>query len=1084
MKHARRSSLAVLAFAGTTLSCALGSGGDTLAHLRDRDPDLEDARVEHGLAQAIEGYQQFLDEAPTSRLTPEAMRRLADLKLESRYGTLAVDSSPEAASLPASASEPLVMASRDSMADVESRATGLEALPYAETPTGLPADGDRISAEHGPLDAIALYDEILEKYPGYAQNDQVLYQKARAFDELGRVDEAVEVAAQLIERHPTSRHVDELQFRRGEYFFTRKKYLDAEESYQAVASRGPSSEYYELAVYKLGWSFYKQMMLEEALDSYFALLDYKVSTGYDFDQTSDENDAQRVDDTFRVASLCFSELGGPDAVTRFLARSGTRPYESRIYRQLGEFYLEKLRYHDSALAYKTFVERNPDHPAAPGFSMRVVEVYEAGNFGALVLEAKKDFAIRYAVDSERWAASSGVAPQEVLVHLKRNLHDLATHYHALYQAAERPDEQPGHYEEASRWYGDYLRSFAGEPETPEIHHRYADLLLENRDFDDAAIAYEKIAYGYAAHAGSDAAGFAAVFARREGLKIAAPEVREDATRRVVETSLRFAGSFPDHEEAPPVMAAAAEDLYRLGDLEGAIQTGSSLIERYPEAGSTTLRSAWTVVAFASFDRADFVAAEKAYLETRSLIPAEDPALREINDNLAASIYKQGEAAREAGEHRLAADHFLRIAGVAPESEIRALSEYDAAAALMEGEDWSAAAEILEAFRREHPDHELNREATRQLAFAYRQADELERAALEYERVAKQADAVELRMESLLVAGSLHEEVGNTQQALAAYGRYVTEFTDPLDQSVATRFKMANLYEQMGEDDAREAELRRIVSIDATAGDGRTPAVRGFGARAALLLAEPAYAEFAGIQLTQPFEASLKRKKKGMARAIAAFEELVEYGVAEVTAATTYYLAEIYGEFGRALLESERPDDLTPGELQDYVDVIEEEAYPFEEKAIAIHEKNLELVSGGIFNDWVEKSVGRLGVLMPGRYAKVEVSVGPMSTINFYAYRAPSQSGEPGSSPQPAESIEPGGESLASNSFQEDLAMGGAGPDAGSNGEEKEVDSSSREAQVLAEDAYAPGPAAFDPNAGEAETIGRGSGGYDETVEAR
>ena len=47
---------------------------------------------------------------------------------------------------------------------------------------------------------------------------------------------------------------------------------------------GARSDFYELALYKLGWSLYKQDFYEEALHRYMALLDYKLSVGYDFDQ--------------------------------------------------------------------------------------------------------------------------------------------------------------------------------------------------------------------------------------------------------------------------------------------------------------------------------------------------------------------------------------------------------------------------------------------------------------------------------------------------------------------------------------------------------------------------------------------------------------------------------------------------------------------------------------------------------------------------------------------------------------------------------------------------------------------------------
>ena len=52
-----------------------------------------------------------------------------------------------------------------------------------------------------------------------------------------------------------------------------------------------ASSFYELSLYKLGWSLYKQEFYEEALHQYFALLDYKVSTGYDFDAKHEEEEA-------------------------------------------------------------------------------------------------------------------------------------------------------------------------------------------------------------------------------------------------------------------------------------------------------------------------------------------------------------------------------------------------------------------------------------------------------------------------------------------------------------------------------------------------------------------------------------------------------------------------------------------------------------------------------------------------------------------------------------------------------------------------------------------------------------------------
>jgi hypothetical protein len=115
---------------------------------------------------------------------------------------------------------------------------------------------------------------------------------------------------------------------------------------------------------------------------------------------------------------------------------------------------------------------------------------------------------------------------------------------------------------------------------------------------------------------------------------------------------------------------------------------------------------------------------------------------------------------------------------------------------------------------------------------------------------------------------------------------------------------------------------------------------------------------------------------------------VAYQVADVTAAATFYIAESYRNFSVALMESERPDGLTAAERVDYDLVIEEEAWPFEERAIEVHEANFELLAAGIYNAWVQKSLNELAVMMPGRYAKNETSEGFLGSIDVFAYRMP------------------------------------------------------------------------------------------------
>ena len=791
----------------------------------------------------------------------------------------------------------------------------------------------------------------------------------------------------LVRANPQSSHVDEVQYRRGEYFFMRRRFRDAESAYGAVIALGARSSYYELALYKLGWTLYKQEFYEDALNKYMALLDYKVSIGYDFDQTHEEDDERRVADTYRVISLSFSNLGGgADTVRDYFARFGNRSYEDRIYGNLGEHYLAKLRYDDAANTYKAFVALYPFHRAAPRFSMRVIDTFSQGGFPKLVLQAKREFASAYGLQGPYWRHFTPDDSPEVLGYLKSNLKDLATHYHAQYQSAQAADEKLASYGEARRWYGDFLESFPTDDASPGINYRLADLLLENKDFGDAAKQYERTAYGYPAHAQSAAAGYAAVYAYREQLKVAGDG--QDAVRRdAVNSSIRFADAFPEHEQAASILGAAADDLYEMKVYDDAVASAQRVIDTYPGADPAVRRSAWVVVAHGSFELALYPRAEAAYTQVLAVTPEGDASRAAFVDNLAASIYKQGELAKNAGDFRTAADDFLRTRRAAPTSTIRPAAEYDAGAALMALSDWTAAAGVLEAFRDAYPQHELQREASRQIALAYRESGQLSRAAGEYDRLASQSDDPVLRSEALLVAGDLYAQSKVPDRALTRT-RAMDQFPRPVETALETRLKIAEIHKAAVDDALYQKTLTDIVRIEAEAGADRTVRTRTIAARSALVLAEQSYRECVAVKLTQPFETSLKEKKQRMDAAIGAMDRLVAYEIADVTAAATYYMAETYLDFSRALASSERPTDLDPSNLKEYEEALEAEAFPFEEKAIDVHEKNLEMLRAGVLNTWTEKSLGKLAELMPGRYAKNEVSSGFLGAIDTYEYRTP------------------------------------------------------------------------------------------------
>ena len=94
-------------------------------------------------------------------------------------------------------------------------------------------------------------------------------------------------------------------------------------------------------------------------------------------------------------------------------------------------------------------------------------------------------------------------------------------------------------------------------------------------------------------------------------------------------------------------------------------------------------------------------------------------------------------------------------------------------------------------------------------------------------------------------------------------------------------------------------------------------------------------------------------------------------MAEFSTAATYEIGDLYAVLSQDILASDRPQGLSELELEQYEILLEEQAFPFEEQAIEVHEVNVQRVTEGLYDEWVRRSFASLAALMPVRYAKQE-----------------------------------------------------------------------------------------------------------------
>ena len=228
---------------------------------------------------------------------------------------------------------------------------------------------------------------------------------------------------QLIAAYPHSQHLDEVQFRRAEYFFTRKKYPR-----RRRRLRGDHRDGRRLRVLRA-------RALQARLDALQAgaattrrcTSTSRCSTTRSRSATTsttqhDEDDERRIADTF-ASSASASR-------TSAARKSSSSTSRANGNAQLRGPHLPPPR---RVLPREAALPRRRGSPTrrssrctrctgrSPHFSMRVIEIYETGGFPKLVLESKKAFAANYGLQCR------------VLASLRRA---------RVARGAELPEEQP------------------------------------------------------------------------------------------------------------------------------------------------------------------------------------------------------------------------------------------------------------------------------------------------------------------------------------------------------------------------------------------------------------------------------------------------------------------------------------------------------------------------------------------------------------------------------------------------------------------------------------------------------------------
>ncbi|AXS85154.1 outer membrane protein assembly factor BamD [Marinobacter sp. Arc7-DN-1] len=815
-------------------------------------------------------------------------------------------------------------------------------------------------------EAISSYESILERGSFGGRLDELLYQMAKAHALTGHDQESIQRLKQLVGLYPDSALVPEARFRIAESAFASGRYAEAETGYRHLVESGENGEFSTKARYMLGWSQFKQGAgaWDRAANTFVTVLDEFLPDAQSLEDVN-ESSVDTIDDTFRVLALMAARKRGPETLISWLDETRMRPWAHLLFDRLADYYAVQGQTEASVAVNQAFIRYAPDHAKVPAFMLQVVDVWQRAALPERIREARAGFVARFGSDAgydrlnpgeqEKWQSFS-----RVLADFQYNRGTNSANTGDVTAARAAFVSAAGYYEGLAR------RSVR----IGEILRLAGDARLQAGQFPEALANFRRAAYEVANYSEAADAGWAAITLLRDGLN--GRRTSQGFSPGLEEVSAeadQFAERFSGDARNAGLMADLSARWLATGNHQRALDYSARVITG-AEATARERYAAWQVTAEVRQHQDEYGLAERAWKQALDLAENGDPGdlpgdqAENVRKQLATVVYRQGERAAAKGKTEDAVRHFRRVGSVLPGSDLAIKGRYDAANTLLKASDWSGAIEDLERFRSDFPGHELVSGIPEKLVHAWVASGQPALAASELlQMAAGQPDPWQLRLR----AAALLHDAGNIAERNALYRDYLA--TGVVAGDGPGHLRLQTMRHRLMESGVEGDDWREALVSAELESPWHSPETLEWASRASMVLGARAAAAFTSIELTHPLEDSLERKQGALEAARQRFLDAEALGAEAVLSESLYRRAELYRGLARDLMASSVPADLNELETMQYQMLLEEEAYPFEEKAIRLHTENHRRITARGYDAWIGRSLGVLADLHPGRYQR-------------------------------------------------------------------------------------------------------------------
>ncbi|MEP6690484.1 MAG: tetratricopeptide repeat protein [Gemmatimonadaceae bacterium] len=529
-------------------------------------------------------------------------------------------------------------------------------------------------ADYAP--AIARLEEVVKRYPDFAQYDAAAYTLGTLYFATQRYPEAVTTFSTVTAKEKSTFR-PEAYFRLGDAQFEvaarlqgdarKQAFAKASEAYQNAASTAPASgDIHFLSLYKLGWSYYNQatartqVEYQKAVDTFGQLVS-------EYDKLSPDAQSRLGlrGEALEYMAIALTQLGGAEAANQYF--SGDRKaasYKLALYRRVASSLRDQGDFPKAVAGYKAVIAEAPMDPEALRAQQEIIDI-DQNQMQAFdqAQAARLELADKFAPGSP-WAAANPSLAGELSKAREVALRQSAQY--ALAQAQRGGDKAK--FSEAAAIYGRYLQDFAQSDSAQVANFFYGEALFGGGDYKRAGDEYQRAAYSYRVDPKlSTQAGQNALVAYDSALsRNKSDRATQDALFASVD---KFVNSFPETDIAKKALLAKGKRASEAQRWDVMAETFRTYVARYPTDAYTP--EAQKLIGDALYRQGSYTAAQQQW--DVALAAATKSGRRSLADSLvtlrkAAAVSHADELVKTGDFGRAAEEVFVALADKNPQSD--------------------------------------------------------------------------------------------------------------------------------------------------------------------------------------------------------------------------------------------------------------------------------------------------------------------------------------------------------------------------------------------------------------------------------